>query len=394
MSTYWDYYNEEFDWPDDRYMRPDLEATRQIYRELGISAREAKALIVSGFINAHGDTIIDRYYGGAMISSDGMTRIHKRNFKEWYHAIRAGEKVHWRSIAVNTATSLSDLETQVKQIEANLGKRLLFRGQTMHYQTTRPIKNPALIIDDLGETSFIPSVWRKLLKQKPDSFHSFYGLGLLEWSKIIYSQFNITEIDRRVEASINRGEWIDTAHDMEDSDDPMLSLFGRVRADLTMGINNNLADLLSTLLQHYGLDSPYLDLSSDLGVALFFSSHQLSAHGGTPQYKYVGNNESKSILYVFEENKREMAEYAHDRVLHELEPLRPKRQSCVICRSSPYALNLAGLYLVAAIRIDFELPLAERRSTQYLFPDSQEDKFLAALLKNCFHPERITNFQH
>ncbi|EOU9620561.1 FRG domain-containing protein [Klebsiella aerogenes] len=59
---------------------------------------------------------------------------------------------------------------------------------------------------------------------------------------------------------------------MEDSDDPLVSLFGRVRLDLSMGYNYNLADLLNTLLQHYGLFSPYLDLSSDLRVAMFFAS--------------------------------------------------------------------------------------------------------------------------
>lgn len=390
---YWDYYCDNFDWPDG-LLRPNLDATRQIYGELGIPAEEVHALIASGFVHIYGDTIIDRYYGGALISSDGITRIHKKSFRDWYHAAKAGENVFRRPISVSTATSVSDLEAQVKQIEANLGKRLLFRGQTMHYETTRQIKNPALIVDGLGEVSFIPSVWRNLLKRKPDSFHSFEGLNLLEWSKVIYSQFDISEIDRRVKACLDRGEWVYSAQDMEDSDDPMLSLFGRVQMDLTMGHDYNLADLLNTLLQHYGLDSPYLDLSSDLGIALFFSSHKFVPNGGMSQYRYVGNNESKSILYVFREDKTEMAKYAHDRVLHELEPLRPKHQSCVICRSSPYALNLAGLYLVAAIRIDFELPLAERRSTSELFPDSKEDTFLAALLENCRQPEWVTNFQH
>ncbi|MBT9519977.1 MAG: FRG domain-containing protein [Dechloromonas sp.] len=390
---YWDYYNDEFDWPDGR-IRPDLDATRQIYDELGIPAGEAHALIASGFVHIYGDTIIDRYYGGALINSDGITRISKTSFRDWYQAAKAGENVFRRPVAVSTATSLSDLEAQVKQIEANQGRRLLFRGQTMHHETTRQIKNPALIIEGLGEASFIPSVWRNLLKRKPDSFHNFEGLSSQEWSRVIDSQFDINEINRRVKARRDQGEWISSAQDMEDSDDPILSLFGRVRMDLSMGHNYNLADLLNTLLQHYGLDSPYLDLSSDLDIALFFSSHKFVHNGGTPRYRYVGNNESKSILYVFREDKTEMAEYAHDRVLHELDPLRPKRQSCVICRSSPYALNLAGLYLVAAIRVDFELPLAERRSTPDLFPDSKVDSFLAALLGNCTQPERITNFQH
>lgn len=389
---YWNYYNDEYDWPTG-FVCPDIEATRRIYADLKIPEREADALIASGFVNIMGDTIIDRYYGGALASSDGCTRIHKENFLEWYLAAKAGKWPYHGSTPVSVATSISDLEGQIKQLEARIGRRLLFRGQTMHHQTNRQIKNPAFIIDGLGETSFIPSIWRKLIKRKSDAFHDFRGLSILEWSKIIYSQFDMGEINRRVKECRDRGEWISSAQDMEDSDDPLLSLFGRVRLDLAMGMDYNLADLFNTLLQHYGLDSPYLDLSSELSVALFFSSHEFISNSGSSQYRYVGTNESKSILYVFRENKAEMAEYADDRVLHELVPLRPKRQSCVICRSSPYALNLAGLYLVAAIRIDFELPLAERRSAQDLFPDSKEDNFLAAMLGNCLQPERITNFE-
>lgn len=390
---YWEYYNDEFDWPDG-FIKPNIKATRKIYAELNIPTMEVEALIASGFVNIHGDTIIDRYYGGALMSSDGVTRIHKNQFLDWYRAAKDKETLlHQRSAQVSIATSLSDLEAQISQLETKLKRRLLFRGQTMHYQTTRLIKNPAMLIDGLGEASFLPSLWRNLIRRKPNAFHDFHGLSLLEWSKIIYSQFDMSEIDLRVKAQLDRGEWMYSAQDMEDSDDPLLSLFGRVQLDLSMGMNNNLADILNTLLQHYGLDSPYLDLSSDLAVALFFSSNKFTHGEYSSEYRYVGNNESKSILYVFGENKAEMAEYAHDRVLHELEPLRPKRQSCVICRSGPYALNLAGLYLVAAIHIDFELPKAERLSTQDLFPDSNSDNFLNAILEHCQQPQMVTNFQ-
>lgn len=390
---YWDYYKEEFGWPDGA-IQPDLGATRQMYSELGIPPNEAEELIASGYINVHGETIIDRYYGGALLSSDGLTRIHKRFFREWYQAAKAGEPLCRKSTVFTTATSLDDLEKQVRQIEKDLGTRLLFRGQTSHHETTRLIKNPNHLVKGLGEVSLIPSVWRNLLNAKPSSFHQFYGLDLPQWSKIIYSQFDIKEINRRAQGLIERGEWIYSAQDMEDSDDPMLSIFGRVRMDLDMGLDYNLADLLNTLLQHYGLVSPYLDLTSDLRVALFFSSHQFFPTPGAPRYRFVGSNGSKSILYVFKHDMTEMADYVHDRVLHNLQPLRPKHQSCIICRSGPYALNLAALYLVGAIRIDFELPATQRWSTRELFPNSGEDTFLAAMLSNCQHPERITDFRH
>jgi hypothetical protein len=390
---YWNYYAKDFDWPDGSLL-PRLDVTRQIFSDLGIQQSEAEALIASGYVNVHGDTIIDRYYGGALMSSDCCTRIDKRMFREWYEVAKTGKPLFPRPIALTIATSLSDLENQVRQIEANIGRRLVFRGQTVHHETSRVIKNPSFLVEGLGEVSLVPSIWRNLLKAKPGSFHDFSGLGLLEWSRIIYSQFDINDIDRRVQERIDKGEWLYSAQDMEDSDDPVLSQFGQVRLDLSMGMNHNLADLLSTLLQHYGLVSPYLDLSSDLLVALFFSSHKFVPSPNASTYRYVGNNGGKSILYIFRHDANEMADYAHDRVLHSLEPLRPKRQSCVICRSSPFALNLAGLYLVAAVQLNFEMPVLERLSASDLFPDSSEDTFLAALLENCQHADRITDFRH
>jgi hypothetical protein len=390
---YWNYYAENFDWPDGIPL-PRLDITRQIFSDLGIQQSEAEALIASGYVNDHGDTIIDRYYGGPLMSPDSCTRIDKRIFREWYKGAKTGKPLFARPIALTIATSLSDLENQVRQIESNIGRRLVFRGQTVHHETSRVIKNPFFLVEGLGEVSLVPSIWRNLLKAKPGSFHFFSGLDFLEWSKVINSQFDMHDIARRVQERIDKGEWLYSAQDMEDSGDPVLSQFGQVQLDLSMGMNHNLADLLSTLLQHYGLVSPYLDLSSNLRVALFFSSHKLVPSPNASMYRYVGNNGGKSILYIFRHNANEMADYEHARVLHGLEPLRPKRQSCVICRSSPFALNLAGLYLVAAVQLKFEVPFIERLSASDLFPDSSEDTFLAALLKNCQHAERITDFRH
>jgi hypothetical protein len=388
---YWDYYSSSYDWPDGA-LTPDLQATHRLYSELGVPQPDAEALVASGYVSLDGESVIDRYYGGALRSTDSLTRIPRDQFIEWYRATRAGTPLFGALPACTVATSLDDLERQVGGLERGTGKRLLFRGQTAHYGTTRLVKNSNVGITGLGEVSLIPSIWRNLLKSNSDSFHAFYGPDLLQWSKVIYSQFDIPEIEKRVKERGSRGEWIHSEQDMEDSDDPLLSQFGRVRLDLNMGMDYNLADLLSTLLQHYGLVSPYLDLSSDLRIALFFASHKFYQDAGRSNYVHVGSNNSQSILYVFRHDKREMSEYMHDRILHNLTPLRPERQACVICRSSPYALNLAGLFLVGAIRIDFELSASERLSVQDLFPPPEDDTFLGALIANCRQPQYVTQF--
>ncbi|WP_033554041.1 hypothetical protein, partial [Escherichia coli] len=179
-NNYWNYYSNDFDWPNNFYP-PNLEKTRQIYSDLGIQTAEAEALISSGYVNIDGDIIIDRYYGGPLASSDLATRIHKNHFPEWYQMAKSG-KTSCRDIFLNTVKSYDELTRQVNKIQESLGENLLFRGQIMHYEITRPIRNPYFLIEGLGETSFISSIWRNLLQNHQRSFHHFNGLNLYEWS--------------------------------------------------------------------------------------------------------------------------------------------------------------------------------------------------------------------
>jgi len=97
-------------------------------------------------------------------------------------------------------------------------------------------------------------------------------------------------------------------------------------------------------------------------------------------------------LYVFREDKREMQAYDHERVLHKLKPLRPVRQSCVICTSAPYALNLAADFIIGVIRLDFEDFEPRKYTVPELFPGPSEDSFLAALKKTLIYPQYVTDF--
>lgn len=389
--NYWDYYNEKFGWPNG-IVKPDIEKTLSIYRELGISDNDSEDLIQSGYVCIHGETIIDRYYGGAVLSSDCISRIHKNYFKEWYMAALNGNHHFRKKIPFYAVNSLSELELKINQIKDGTRRNILFRGQTQNHTTVRKIKNPNFLVDELGEVSFVPSLWRNMLTTASNSYHNFEGMSLLEWSKIIYSQFNLKDIDKRIQEQFSNGNTILNVQDMEDSSDPILSSFGRMRLDLQMGIDFNLADILNTLLQHYGLVSPYLDLTSDIKTALFFSSNKFHTKDGKSKYEYIGNNDSKSIIYVFMEDRNEMSKYEHDRVLGSIDPQRPKLQSCYICRSSPFAINLAGLFLVAAIKMNFEIPAPNRLVTSDLFPDANSDKLLNAFLCNTFQPNIITSF--
>src|SRR5262249_54958210 len=84
---------------------------------------------------------------------------------------------------------------------------------------------------------------------------------------------------------------------------------------------------------------------------------------------------------------------SEQRVVRQLNPLRPARQRCIVSRSSPYALNLPAYFIAGVILMDFDgSMLGEIPSAEYLFPSEAEDVCLRALKTNPFVGNRLTDF--
>ena len=386
-SGYWDYYRTDFDWNDkDELVVPDLELTRARFSEIGYNEVEIEAFVRSGYVvHPIADTVVvDRFYGGALASTDERTRIAARDFRQWFGGAR-------NYVACHKAKSLSDVVQAVDKLRSQTHRRLLFRGQTAHYDLPRERPNPSLSVAGVGEPSFLPSLWRELWKSNPTSFRNFTSPREGEWQSVFSHRWPIGEIHRRF-AEINAaGGWIHSHQDMEDSDDPLLKAYGRLQLDIAMGARFNLADTMNTLLQHYGLLSPYLDLTDDLDVALFFATNRFVRDANGSRYEFVGGNSGRALVYVFREDRTEMSTYGHERIVELMKPLRPVRQSCVVCRSAPFALNLCGDFLTGVIELDFDVPVGRLKMAD-LFPNDDEDLFLAAL-KTCRpFAERVTDF--
>ena len=99
---YWKYYDDSYDWNDsdeslsNKLLRPDLNKSRVKLQEGGMSEAEADLYVRSGFVyESFSKQIIDRYYGGALLSSDSRTRFSLEEFckREW----RAEKRVQVRS---------------------------------------------------------------------------------------------------------------------------------------------------------------------------------------------------------------------------------------------------------------------------------------------------------
>lgn len=385
---YWKYYSDKFDWNEAPGLKlVDHKYTLEVFKEAGLNGEDAVRLWDSGYVCIKGfDIIIDRFYGGAISSYDMVSRFAPSQLCKLFEKPRSRT---W----VRSASSLEDVRRIVDETQSRLSRPIRFRGQQQNYFIDRKINNPNFTIDGLGEISFFSSYWRKVFANTRNSFLDFETLSLFEWSKIFDTAYDLEEIERRQKLAIDSGEWMYSMQDMADTDDPLLSEYGNHSLDLAMGMKFNLADTLSTLLQHYGLLSTVIDLTSSVDVALFFATHKYTCSNGFSNYDYVGTNNGKSVLYLIRDSEQEMVTHEDDRVLSKIPPERPQRQHCVISRSSPLAVNLPAFFLEGVIYLDFELNESESpKKMKDLFPNEEDDKFLSALRKGVFYPDKISYF--
>lgn len=385
---YWKYYSSKYDWsapPFSKHINKDHSI--EAFKNFGLTEKIANQLWGSGYIyiKKH-DIVIDRFYGGYLSSYDMATRFPISQIGELFDEAKS-------SVWIKSASSIEDVRRIADEAKSKSSKPIRFRGQRQNYFTNRAITNPYFTINGLGEISILSSFWRTAFANSKNTFIEFEAPSLLEWSNIFYTAYDLTEIERRHKIALDRGEYIYTMQDMADSEDPLLSEFGNHRLDLAMGINHNLADTLSTLLQHYGLLSTVIDLTSSLDVALFFATHKYTCNNNESNYEFIGTNNGKSVIYLIRGNDREMVSHHDDRILDKIPPERPKRQNCIISRSAPLAVNLPALFLEGIINLDFNLNEKDSPKTMRdLFPDESNDKFLQAIRKGASHPDKVTYF--
>lgn len=369
---YHSYFEPDLVFEDDQPHRREQHNTHKKFCEAGFSDSEACKLVASGFDVLFDRIVIDRYYGGPISVSDLRTRFPLEQFRA-----KLGSQPN--RLLVHTVTSITELFALVEKLRGEFRHRLLFRGQTAHYQISRSVHNPTFVNAAIGETSLLPSVWRRVLSQRPNVLHQFRDLSMFEWSAIIYHLFSMqTLYEQESAAGFQYG--ISDLDDIPDNPalQPIRDFHMHRQAFLNeYGMGDSAAFL--TLLQHYGLYSPVLDLSTDLEVALFFATQKFVRHGATCNYTFNGTNRRQAIIYVLHQDHRETLQYEHTKMLKKLDPQRPKRQSCVVMPTNEYAMNLAGDFLVAAIRLDFDMTAPGRFTVSNLFPSDEDDLMLAAL---------------
>lgn len=347
------------------------------FEEMGFSEERCSSIISSGYVTSkYTSTIIDRFHGGPLLSADQRTRFSP----EYFHNIVNGENCFPRRppFPLFHAKSMAGVKESVAEIQtSNPAMNLCFRGQTSHHKLGRKLVNPNFDHPELGETSLIPSVWRLLLKAAPSCFPQFDGLSMIEWGAILYKLWPMEEIHAREKSLQEKGEWLFTISDMEECSDELLRDFGKFRGDLNLEEAIFQGGLL-TMMQHYGLPSPFLDLTTDLEVATFFATHKFKMADDIATYNFIGTNQRQSIIYVLSVGEGDMHKHERNKVMKMAKPARPYRQSCVVCSTNAWSINLPADYLVGAIILDHDMDQPSRYCTGDLFPSPNEDPFLEA----------------
>ena len=376
-KDYQQYYEPSFQFEDDPSWRDLAKESCGAFVEMGFEAAEAQALAQSGYCTMN-DMVIDRYYGGPIAIPDNRTRWQKEEFRQRFSEISS-------TLPLHRVHSLQHMHDILRDLNQDTSGPLLYRGQTAHYALQRRVPNAAFLHRDLGEPSLLPSVWRRVLAGNANLLHDFVDLTMFEWSSIIYALYNVQQIVEQDLSDGNFGHFTQSAWPFDDDPEPMSKFQQKREAFLqSFGLGGN--PVFQTLLQHYGLYSPVLDLSSDLDVALFFATHRFSRSGDRCRYDFLGTNDRKAVIYIFRQSKREMLTYEREAMLEDLNPQRPKRQACVVAPTSCFAMNLPADFLVAVLRLDFDMAEPGRYGTQDLFPDASEDPMLAAF-KGHLHPD-------
>jgi len=177
--THYDYYDDALEFSSNRSdVNSSREADLNFFIKGGLSEVEASAYCDSGYTTLRDEIVIDRFYGGLLWSTDNRTRFSRSQFPIALKSASSRFSVHYTQ-------SLKELNELVGNIKSKAQKRLLFRGQTKNYALKRPRPNMNFSADGIGEISLLPSVWRRVLRDRYDIFHDFQGLDVSQWSKIV-----------------------------------------------------------------------------------------------------------------------------------------------------------------------------------------------------------------
>jgi len=141
------------------------------------------------------------------------------------------------------------------------------------------------------------------------------------------------------------------------------------------------------LLQHYGCPTPYLDITHQTHIALWFALHKLtSVSEGKIKAERIrsieGSPEEWPTIYIFLLDPSLHPVIDTSTILADSPFSRPKLQKCgLLGGAGSLARNYAARYIAIKLRLGHGFLAMELPETHKLFPKPSEDKGLEELLR-------------
>jgi len=223
---------------------------------------------------------------------------------------------------------------------------IVWRGQAKEHQVVRPHHERELLFgsSDIVEPSVRPSGTRRA---------PLSDTAQAVWSILVQRHLaRVTSYDPAHRAMETQKAWPYATHL-----GPFLSL---------------------AFAQHYGLPTPALDVTTDIGVALWFALNTLT-NAGDGNTVPAGAAGGEGVVYCIASEKGQY--FGKD--LKDLVALRPQRQYGGFLASNwGNSKNRVARYIIGAVYFPHEIAreiTSELPTAEYLFPGPYEDKFVAML---------------
>lgn len=358
----------------------DIDLTYEILSKRGLNQREAETLLHEGYYlrgfnsfrpRADDAFICDSFYGSGL----GCALHPLDDFLSGnVHTAAA------REIQINSSGDLIAYLDAPEQ--ARLRDRMCFRGQGREYVTRRGYPNPALAVEG-QERLIIPAYWRHF---KDDWRARFKAPEY----RSIFTDFRGDDLiyhgipDYRTLGERNAARYgPHSMGDLEDFPDWESKEYHR-RWYAAKIVGPYIRDP-ALIEQHYGIDTPGLDVTFDPLMAEFFATNRfVSLPDGRARYEPTARGDHQGVIYcmVFgaptlkrsADMVREVSLFDH------IPPTRPIRQSCALPFFNAHDFNNAVCHLHCVLRLSEDYQVTVPLSPSRVFPSVAEDWFYAAAL--------------
>lgn len=361
---------------DDSFEKAQHRLARKLNR-LGVQQKTVKAILNSGYYLLDSCMTKGQYYvGDSFYGTKVFTGFIPFNyfmdFLRGYSPFKATPHIHNVKCMQDVLSVLEENKWYKKGL-------MSFRGQNKEYFMHRSFPN--LFQEDGGkERLIIPGYWRKFREEWNDRFSAPQYKSLF---KSIYGDFltyyGLPSVDKIAKYNIEKYGF-HTMSDMEDFEEDFNKEYNRRWRSIKIDDN---ADL-PVIEQHYGIETPYLDVTFDLKVALFFATHQYHVENGKSFYTKIPKGKHKGVVYAFvfhdppvtstSDIIQNLSSFYH------ISPVRPLRQKCALRLFDAYGVNEAVTDIDTIFYLDKDFNDEGIATFEELFPAANEDKFYKALL--------------